>query len=382
MEIFHFIDELLDIPMQLFANNHFAQRMLIIFSYAVLAKITDLFVDKLLKRLADRTRIKADDHIIKALHRPICLSILFFGLLHALIIPPPIPPPFYSILENVFKTLLLIIWWSVIVVELKGFKEASIAGYLQKKNIDRDLFLLIKNVVLVLIVFAGIAWVLIIWDVNLTPFFASAGIAGIAIALAAKDTMANFFGGISLFADRAYKVGDYIILDSGERGEVVDMGIRSTKIKTRDDIMISIPNSILANSMIINESAPEPRFRIRIDVGVAYGSDLNKVEEILLRVAEENDTLARIPEPRARVRAFADSAVNFQLLVWVRDPSEKGRQIHHMLKKIYAAFAREGITIPFPQRDVHIQRTGDDSEDKAQKTEDKKQNMSTGPSFP
>ena len=166
--------------------------------------------------------------------------------------------------------------------------------------------------------------------------------------------MANFFGGISLFADRAYKVGDYIILDTGQRGEVVEMGIRSTKIKTRDDVMISIPNSILANSMIINESAPEPRFRIRIDVGVAYGSDLKKVEEILLKVAEENEMLARVPEPRVRLRAFADSSVNFQLLVWVRDPSEKGLQIHHLLGAIYKTFAEEDITIPFPQRDVHF----------------------------
>lgn len=118
--------------------------------------------------------------------------------------------------------------------------------------------------------------------------------------------------------------------------------------------MISIPNSILANSMIINESAPEPRFRIRIDVGVSYGSDLRKVEKVLLMVADENETLARRPEPRVRVRAFADSSVNFQLLVWVKDPSEKGLQTHNLLKAIYKAFENEGITIPFPQRDVHL----------------------------
>ena len=359
MDIFNSISELLKEPLQLVGGldeNHYAQRMLIILVYAVFAKIMDLFVDKLLKRLADRTRIKADDQIIKALHRPICFTILFLGILHAIIIPPEFPPPFNSILQNIVKSLLLIIWWMVIITELRRFDESQVKDFLQKKNIDQDLFLLAKNVSQVLIIFAGIAWILIIWNVNLTPLFASAGIAGIAIALAAKDTMANFFGGISLFADRAYKVGDYIILDSGERGEVVEMGIRSTKIKTRDDVMISIPNSILANTMIINESAPEPRFRIRIGVGVAYGSDLRKVEKILLRVAADNETLARVPEPRVRVREFADSSVNFQLLVWVRDPSEKGLQTHNLLKAIYTNFAQEKITIPFPQRDVHIQR--------------------------
>jgi len=87
---------------------------------------------------------------------------------------------------------------------------------------------------------------------------------------------------------------------------------------------------------------------------VAYGSDLRIVEKTLLKVAEENETLARKPEPRVRVRAFADSSVNFQLLVWVQDPSEKGLQTHNLLKAIYKAFENNGITIPFPQRDVHF----------------------------
>jgi small-conductance mechanosensitive channel len=358
MDILHSIYALVADIRKLFENaagNHFALRMFIILGYALLAKVTDLFVDRLLRRVVSRTRFKTDDRIIHALHRPICLTILLMGMLHALNMPPEISPPLGAALHNIVKSLLLIVWWAVMIKELRGFDGASVDDYLQRRNIDRDLFLLAKNIAQVLIIFAGIAWLLLIWDVNLTPLFASAGIAGIAIALAAKDTMANFFGGISLFADRAYKVGDYIILDSGQRGEVVEMGIRSTKIKTRDDVMISIPNSILANSMIINESAPEPRFRIRIDVGVAYGSDLQKVEGILLGVAGSNEMLARVPEPRVRMRAFADSSINFQLLVWVRDPSEKGLQTHNLLMEIYAAFAREGITIPFPQRDVHLQ---------------------------
>ena len=338
-------------------QNHVIRRLFIVLIYAVLAKVADLFVDRLLKRLASRTKITADDKIIGLLHLPICYSILLFGILHAIHIPPPLTAPLDMVLINVTKTLIMLLWWIVIIKEINLMNKTSMAGFLEKSRIDKDLFLLIKNVSRVLIIFAGLAWVLVIWDIDLTPLFASAGIAGIAIALAAKDTMANFFGGISLYADRAYKVGDYIILDilgSGQRGEVVEMGIRSTKIKTRDDVMISIPNSILANSMIVNESAPQPRFRIRINVGVAYGSDLRKIEKTMLKVAEENETLAKKPEPRVRVRAFANSSVNFQLLVWVQDPSEKGLQTHNLLKAIYKAFENEGITIPFPQRDVHF----------------------------
>lgn len=334
--------------------NPVARRMSVILLYAVLAKIADLSVDRLLKRLARRAGISAEDRVIAFFHRPLCLSIFLFGVLHALHMPPELTVPWNVVLPGVAGTLLFLLWWGVILREINRLNDSNMSAFLEKKRIDKDLFLLLKNVSRVLIIFAGLSWVLIIWNIDLTPLFASAGIAGIAIALAAKDTMANFFGGISLFADRAYKVGDFIILSSGERGEVVDMGIRSTRIKTRDDVLISIPNSILANSMIINESAPVPRFRIRIDVGVAYGSNLSKVEEILLRVAKENETLATEPEPRVRVRGFADSSVDFQLLVWADNPREKGMQTHNLLKAIYEAFVREGITIPFPQRDVHL----------------------------
>jgi len=357
MDIYPYISEILNEPFKLLEGidyNNYAQRLLIVLYYAVLAKIADLFLDRLLKKLAARTRITADDKIIDFLHRPVCYSILLFGFLHALHVPPPFTAPLDMVLDNLVKTMLLLLWWCTFIKEINLMNETNMAGFMEKRRIDKDLFLLIKNISRVLILFAGLSWTLIIWNVDLTPLFASAGIAGIAIALAAKDTMANFFGGISLYADRAYKVGDYIILDNGQRGEVVEMGIRSTKIKTRDDVMISIPNSILANSMIVNESAPEPRFRIRIDVGVAYGSDLRRVEKTLLKIAEENETLTRKPESRVRVRSFGDSSVNFQLLVWVRDPSEKGRQTHNLLKAIYNAFEKEGITIPFPQRDVHL----------------------------
>ncbi|MCP4574912.1 MAG: mechanosensitive ion channel, partial [Deltaproteobacteria bacterium] len=104
-----------------------------------------------------------------------------------------------------------------------------------------------------------------------TALFASAGVVGLAVALAARETLANFFGGVSLLTDKPFKVGDYIVLDSGERGEVRKVGMRSTRILTRDDILITIPNSLITNLKITNQSAPRPSFRVRLKVGVAYG---------------------------------------------------------------------------------------------------------------
>jgi MscS family membrane protein len=192
------------------------------------------------------------------------------------------------------------------------------------------------------------------WKINITPLLASAGIAGVAVALAAKETLSNFFGGVTVLLDQPYRVGDYIILDSGERGEVAEIGLRSTRIVTRDDVQVSIPNSVITNTKVINESAPVPRFRVRIKVGVAYGTDVDQVEEVLLSVAGDNPLVVTKPEPRVRFRIFGDSSLNFELLCWAHRPHDKGRIIHQLNRAIYKAFDQAGIVIPFPQRDVYV----------------------------
>ncbi len=329
------------------------KRLFIVFIYAILAKGADIFIDRVLKILAAKTKITFDDKLINFLHVPICWTVFWIGVLHALSIQSLLEP-WETVLPQIAESIILIIWLFAMIRIFNWMTEYYMSRAHERGKIGKDLFMLLKNVIRIIVLVAGLLWLLGIWQVDLTPFFASAGIAGIAVALAAKDTLANFFGGISIFMDRTYKVGEYIILDSGERGEVVEIGIRSTRIKTRDDVIVNIPNSIMANSKIINESAPIPRFRIRVPVGVAYGSNLEKVEEILLAVTNANENIEKYPEPRVRLRTFADSSVNFQLLCWVKDPRDKGLQTHNLLKAAYNAFDEQGITIPFPQRDIHI----------------------------
>ncbi|BCB96620.1 hypothetical protein JZK55_15420 [Dissulfurispira thermophila] len=160
---------------------------------------------------------------------------------------------------------------SNIIIEDAIHKVSDVTG------LSKDIIPLIKNVSKIAIIIASLMVILSIWKINITPIIASAGIAGAAVALAAKDTIANFFGRISVFADKPCKIGDFIVIDKADRGEVISIGIRSTRIKTVDDIMITIPNSIIANSKIINESAPTPNIRVRIPVSVAYGSNIDLV---------------------------------------------------------------------------------------------------------
>ncbi len=180
------------------------------------------------------------------------------------------------------------------------------------------------------------------------------GVGGLAVALAGREALSNIIGTIMILLDRPFKLGDYIVLGDGERGEVTEVGLRSTRIRTRDDILISIPNSVIANGKMINESAPVSMSRIRIKIGVAYGSDLTKVEEILVGVAGHNKYVLPNPAPRIRFRSFGDSSLDFELLCWIDLPEQRGRTIHELNWAINEEFRKEGIEIPFPQRDIHI----------------------------
>ena len=207
-----------------------------------------------------------------------------------------------------------------------------------------------------IIAIAGAAYaILLAWKIDVTAWLASAGIVGIAVGFAAKDTLANLFAGIFIIADTPFKVGDYILLDTGERGRVTHIGIRSTRILTRDDIEITIPNATLGNSKIVNETGgPHELERVRVNVGVAYGSDIDLVRQVLMEIANNSRYLVPAPPPVVRFREFGASSLDFQLMGWIPEPALRGRTIDELNTAIYKKFAENSIEIPFPQRDIWI----------------------------
>ncbi|MFZ7125463.1 MAG: mechanosensitive ion channel family protein [Desulfobacterales bacterium] len=209
----------------------------------------------------------------------------------------------------------------------------------------------------VIILAIGSYALLQVWHIDATAWLASAGIVGIGVGFAAKDTLANLFAGFFIIADAPYSIGDYVVLSSGERGFVVNVGIRSTRLRTRDDVEIIIPNSVIANAKIINESGGiRNRYRLRIKVGVAYGSDLDQVCRLLDQVAKSHPEVEKNPQPRVRNRGFGESSVDFELLCWIKDPADRGRVSHELHMEIYKTFHREDVSIPFPQRDLWIKQ--------------------------
>jgi small-conductance mechanosensitive channel len=214
---------------------------------------------------------------------------------------------------------------------------------------------LFNNLLVILVVAVTVYFMFLAWNIDVTAWMASAGILGLAISFAAKDSLANLFAGMFIVADAPYKLGDFIVLDSGERGEVTHIGIRSTRLMTRDDVEITVPNSIMGNAKITNEAGgPSEKYRIRVKVGVAYGSDIDRVHAVLQDVAEQHPDVCRAPEPRVRFRAFGDSSLDHELLCWVKRPVLRGKVLHMLHTDVYKRFAAEGIEIPFPQRDVHV----------------------------
>jgi len=206
-----------------------------------------------------------------------------------------------------------------------------------------------------LAVVVGAAFSLLtLWDVDITPLLGAAGIAGIAIGFAAKDTVANFFGGLALYFDDTYKVGDFVVLEGGDAGTVVKVGIRSTTILTRDEVLVTVPNAMLNAGKVTNLSAPGRRKRIKVPIGVAYGSDPDEVEAIVLDLAAEEELVLERPEPRMRLRRLGESALEYELLCWVPSPNREGKARHRLNRAAYAALREAGVEIPYPKRDVTL----------------------------
>ena len=136
---------------------------------------------------------------------------------------------------------------------------------------------------------------------------------------------------------------------------MTQIGIRSTRMLTRDDVEVTIPNSIMGNSKVINQSGgPHTKMRIRVAVGVAYGSDIDKVKKVLSSVAEDSSDVCEFPSPRVRFRTFGASSLDFELLVWIDNPELRGRVLDNLNSTIYKRFLDESIEIPFTKQDIYI----------------------------
>lgn len=324
---------------------------IIVASYLA-GKLVQLVVKNSVAKLAARTRTDLDDTLIELTRKPIFLTVFLFGMSLAVY---KADLAFTSVVVNVLKTIVTLSWlgagWPFCHRLLQ-----SLSRHQERFPLIEERTIPLFDIVTKLLLIGGTSYVvLMIWDIDATAWLTSAGVIGIAVGFAAKDTLANLFAGFFILADAPYKIGDWVILDTGERGKVTHVGIRSTRLETRDDIQITLPNAAIGNAKIVNESGGKwERERIRIKVGVAYGSDVDHVCAVLEEVATHHDHICDEPEPRVRMRGFGDSSLDFELLCWIDEPVLRGKLSHEMYMDVYKTFGKEGIEIPFPKRDVYL----------------------------
>ena len=344
-----------------FLNDIISNKPLLALIYILSSIIIAYIVDKIfiasLKLLVKKSDTEIDDKILDFIHKPIYYSILFFGISIAIgLLEISSKINFYLI--GIMKSIIIVFWAIALFKSFMIFiewssKKSRTIPFIQPKTIP-----LFENMGKIILFLFSIYFVMLSWNIDVTAWIASAGIISVVIGLAAKDTLGNLFAGIFIMADSPYKEGDYINLDTGERGSVRHIGTRSTRILTRDDIEITIPNSVVATSKIINESGgPHEKERIRITLDVAYGSDIEKVKDIMLNLALASNKVCDNPKPRVRFRNFGESGLNLQLLCWIERPELRGRVIDELSISIYKNFNKENIEIPFPQRTVHLKKS-------------------------
>lgn len=341
-------------------SNPIILSVLIILGAVIAAKITDMIFTRIFKRIVNRTQTNFDDRILQLLHRPIFYSILFIGFSVA-VKTAELPNYIDYALVGIFKTSTILIWlfvvMKILILSMEWASQKTSNPLLQQKTLP-----LFNNLGKIAIGLFGIYFIFLSWDININGILASAGVLGVVLGLAAKDTVANFFAGIFLMADSPFKEGDYILLDTGERGYVKQMGIRSTRFMTRDDIEITIPNSVIAASKIVNESGgPGETERVRITLHVAYESNIDDVKALLISIALGNENVLKTPEPRVRFREFGDHGLKLQLLFWIHKPEIRGRTVDAVNTEIYKQFSQNNISIPYPTMKVILPREGNNS---------------------
>lgn len=308
--------------------------------------------------IARRTRTTLDDVIVSALKKPVYLLALATGIYIALAQINSLSGhvPLMTRLYQAAGILILAYAASKVtssflnwMVMKRSGGEAKVAGAFLPLTAK------FVSVFIYVVAFIGVLDQL---NVKITALVASLGVASLAVALALQDTLANFFAGIYVMADRPVRVGDFVRLENGEDGYVIEIGWRSTKIRTLPNNVIIIPNSKLAQSVITNYYLPGQETSFVVKCGVAYGSDLDKVEKVTVKAAKDVqqsvEGATKNFEPFIRFNEFGDSNINFSIILRVDEPVGKYLVLHELVKRLTKAYSREGIEISWPVRNVHM----------------------------
>ncbi|AFD00822.1 Small-conductance mechanosensitive channel [Methanocella conradii HZ254] len=322
---------------------------IVILSY-LLAKAVKYFIKDVAPHLVSKTETTLDDEILKAINGPLQVFIMAVGVYIAFATLNDLP----GVLSDNLVALLTIALVYIAAYLVSNLATAVINWYKNdvapktNSELDDALMPFLAKAVWMLVFIVATLMVLALFDVNITPLIATLGVGGIAVALAAQEFLSNVFGAFAVLSDRPYKIGDRIQLADGMVGDVVEIGIRSTRIKTLDSRLIIVPNADISKSNIINYSLPDAKVRFDIKVGIAYGSDVEKASSILLDIAAHTEGVLKDPAPKVYIKDLGDFSINLLMHVWVKDYKLSWEVPDRIYRETLKRFAAENVEIPFP----------------------------------
>ncbi len=336
----------------LFQNDYLVALTILVLT-GVLAKLFQYLFANILQVFANKTKTKVDDIIFERTKKPIFYLILIFGLQIALEYLG-----WNGIITSIVQTLTAFVFIFIIaraldvVIDVWGIALAKKT----KTDLDEILLPLFHKTSKILFVIIALLWGLNIWGIDITPYLAGAGILGIVLGMALQDIFKNIFGGVSIMIDGTVKVGDKIKLESGEVGQVMDITLRSTKIRTYDNEILNVPNGYMANSRIQNYTKPNSKIRSAVSFGVAYGTDVKKVQKTVLDSVKKIEGIMKDPAPAVIFTDMGDFALNFKAYIWVDDWRNAYSKKVEATEAIYNALNKARIDIPFPTSTVYMKK--------------------------
>ncbi len=301
---------------------------------------------------AKKTSTKADDIIINELNRPFILWCLLAGLYFAAQVSA-LSVEWLDITGKIITVLAvasITIFLARVSIGLLNMPSSKLREFLPESTLT-------KSLVKIFIYVFGALIVLNTLGISITPLLTAFGLGGLAVALALQDTLANLFAGFYMTISKQIRVGDFIKLESGEEGYVVDVGWRATRVKILPNNVVLIPNAKLAQSVITNYYFPERELGVLIQVGVHYESDLEYVEKVTIEVGEEvmKEVKGGVPTfmPFIRYHTFDDFSINLTVILRAKEFMDNYLVKHEFIKRLHKRYAKEGINIPYPIRAIN-----------------------------
>lgn len=319
--------------------------------------VISFLLDKVLFQITRKTKTTLDNQILQAIKFPLYLLIVVLALNAALARLSFIPEDWNTQIQETYFVLYFltgfILAWRLVTHIFKWLGDE--VSMKTNASLDKQLFPFFQRVFLILLTAIGIITILSHFDINITAMVTTLGIGSLAVALAAQNTLEDTINGFMIMLDRPYRIGDRIeLMDLDTWGDVVDIGLRSTRIRTRDNRMVVIPNSQIGKSLVVNYAYPNDQYRLEIHIGIAYGSDIEKARQVMIDAVRGVEGVLPDRPVEALFLEFGDSALVFRIRWWLESYVDTRQMFDRVNTDLYKALQKEKIQLPFPQLDVHM----------------------------